>query len=400
MKEGKVIVSGAGCCLIDRIYNGVSFSGPVFSRYLSKAKGDGGMEPGKLEFEDEFEKFASKPFEKVLEEITGGRKPDAVNIGGPCIVALINAAQITEGLSEVNFYGVRSDDEVGAMLMERLSRVPVGISHYDVVPGLPTASTTVFSDPSHDNGQGERIFVNTIGASWKYDSSRLPAEFFDADIVVFGATAIVPGLHDTLDEALSRAAANNCLTIVNTVFDSRNERLHPDLKWPMGKSDDCYRNIDVLVVDKEEALRLSGKTEIDDAMRWFRSMGVGAAVVTNGSRNISAYASSPKFRPLALTEYPVCAAVGEEIKKGVKGDTTGCGDNFAGGVIASLARQIHFGEDLFDMSDACRWGAVSGGFACFYTGGTYYESAPGEKLGKLKDLYRRYCAQLDGIGKL
>ena len=66
MKGGKVIVSGAGCCLIDRIYNGVSFSGPVFSRYLSKAKGDGGMEPGKLEFEDEFEKFASKHSKRSL----------------------------------------------------------------------------------------------------------------------------------------------------------------------------------------------------------------------------------------------------------------------------------------------------------------------------------------------
>ncbi len=394
MKEGKVIVSGAGCCLIDRIYNGVSFRSPVFSKYLSRTKGDGGMEPGKLEFEDEFEKFAGKPFEKVLAEIVGDREPDAVNIGGPCIVALINAAQITEGLSEVDFYGVRSDDQVGAMLMERLSRVPVGISHYDVAPGLQTASTTVFSDPSHDDGQGERIFVNTIGASWKYDSSSLPKEFFDADIAVFGATAIVPELHDTLDEALSRAKANDCLTVVNTVFDSRNERLHPDRKWPMGKSDDCYGNIDVLVVDREEALRLSGKTCIEDAMHWFQSAGVGAAVVTNGSRNIFAYASSPAFLPLPLTEYPVCAAVGEELKKGVKGDTTGCGDNFAGGVIASLARQIHSGAGLLDMADACRWGAVSGGFACFYTGGTYYESAPGEKLGKLRGLYESYCKQL------
>ncbi len=400
MREGKVLVSGTGCCLVDRIYNDVSFRAPVFARYLSKTKGDGGLEPGKLEFEDEFERFASRPFGDVLEEITGGRKPDAVNIGGPCIVALINAAQITEGMSEVSFYGVRSDDEVGSMLMDKLALVPVDVSHYDVVPGLPTASTTVFSDPSHDGGQGERIFVNTIGASWEYDSSSLPKEFYDADIVVFGATAIVPKLHDTLGQGLSRAKSNGCLTVVNTVFDSRNERLHPDCKWPMGESDDCYADIDVLVVDKEEALRLSGKESIEEAMQWFRSVGVGAAMVTNGSRNIFVYASSPLFLPLPLTAFPVCAAVGEEIKRGTKGDTTGCGDNFAGGVIASLVKQLHSGHKVIDMTDACLWGAVSGGFACFYTGGTYYEKAPGEKYGKLKKLYDSYREQLGSIGKI
>ncbi len=399
MERGKVIVSGTGCCLIDRIYNGVDFAGPVFAKYLTKTKGDGGLEPGKLEFEEEFEKFTGRPFDKVLEEMVGGRKPDTVNIGGPCIVALIAAAQMTEGMSEVSFYGMRSDDEVGSMLMEKLALVPVGVDHYQMEPGLSTASTTVFSDPSYDDGQGERIFVNTIGASWKYDSRCLPPEFYDADIVVFGATAIVPRLHDTLDEGLSQARSKGCLTIVNTVFDSRNERLHPDLKWPMGKSDDCYKDIDVLVTDKEEALRLSGRGSIEEAVRWFQSAGVGAAMVTNGSRNVFAYASSPKFIPLPVTAFPVCAAVAEAIRKGVKGDTTGCGDNFAGGVIASLVRQIYSGGRLIDMSDACRWGVVSGGFACFYTGGTYYEAVPGEKSGKLQSLYEDYCRQLGETGK-
>ena len=393
MENGKVKVSGAGCCLLDRIYNGIDFSSETFARYLSRTAGDGGMEPGKLEFEDEFERFAGKPFPEVLGEIAGDRKPDSVNIGGPCIVALINAAQLTEGISDVEFYGVRSDDEVGKTLAELLSRVPVGLSRYRTIPGQETASTTVFSDPAYDGGQGERMFLNTIGASWHYDASCLPEDFYDSDIVVLGATAIVPGLHDTIGEALAKAKSRGCLTVVNTVFDSRNERRDSVGRWPMGRDSGCYGNVDVLIMDKVEALRLSGTDTVPEAMDFFRGAGVSAAVVTDGSRRVHAYAGGNMFSETGLLQMPVSAAVGERLKKGTDGDTTGCGDNFAGGVIASLVMQKHSGAATLDFVDACRWGIVSGGFACFYTGGTYYESRSGEKYGKLLPYYGDYRRQ-------
>ena len=192
MKTRKIIVSGVGCCLVDRIYNGISFSSETFSKYLSRQHGDGGLEPGKLEFEEGFERFCNRRFPEVLQDITGGRPADTVNIGGPCIVALINAAQLTQDISEVRFYGCYGDDEVGSQLLERLHRVPVRLEHYRMEPGAETASTTVFSDPNHDEGHGERIFVNTIGASWKYQPDELDDSFYQSDIVVFGATACRP----------------------------------------------------------------------------------------------------------------------------------------------------------------------------------------------------------------
>ena len=83
MKTRKIIVSGVGCCLVDRIYNGISFSSETFSKYLSRQHGDGGLEPGKLEFEEGFERFCNRRFPEVLQDITGGRPADTVNIGGP-----------------------------------------------------------------------------------------------------------------------------------------------------------------------------------------------------------------------------------------------------------------------------------------------------------------------------
>ena len=89
---------------------------------------------------------------------------------------------------------------------------------------------------------------------------------------------------------------------------------------------------------------------------------------------------------------PVSKAVREALKQGKKGDSTGCGDNFAGGVIGSLARQMANNKAL-DLKEACRWGIVSGGFACFYYGGTYLETKEGEKLGYLQELYDLYLKQ-------
>ena len=81
-----------------------------------------------------------------------------------------------------------------------------------------------------------------------------------------------------------------------------------------------------------------------------------------------------------------------------RGDTTGCGDNFAGGFVSSLVRQLSDGEALgsFCLKDACAWAAASGGFACFCMGGTYLEKAPGDKRSKLQRYHDAYFTQVEG----
>ena len=105
------------------------------------------------------------------------------------------------------------------------------------------------------------------------------------------------------------------------------------------------------------------------------------------------YADSQRFGRLETT-LPVSAKVTAELKAGKRGDTTGCGDNFAGGVIASLVEQLHAGKTELDLLEAARWGVVSGGFTCFYVGGTYYEQAPDEKRRLLMPYYEAYLNQI------
>ncbi len=390
----KITVSGVGCCLVDRLYNNVSFNSEYFLPYLSKEKGDGGLTPGKLVFREEFEKFAGKEFPSVIKDITKGRRPDKINIGGPCIVALVHAAQMLGTMDYTcRFYGCGGKDEDGKFLLSSLSKTPVCIDNYNLT-GMATPSTVVFSDPGFDHGHGERIFINSIGAAWDYAPEELDEDFFSSDVVVFGGTALVPQIHDKLGELLDKAKLKGSITVVNTVYDFRNEKASPDKKWPLGKNDDSYRNIDLLIADFEEALRLSGKPTLEGAMQFFREHGTGAVIVTNGSNNLRLFSNGSLFQELKVLEMPVSDGISEELRKGHCGDTTGCGDNFAGGVIASLASQLQKGGDTLDIIEACSWGIVSGGFACFYIGGTFFEKYPGEKRELITPYFDRYKKQI------
>ena len=234
-----VRISGVGCCLLDRIYDNIDFQSEAFRKYWSKKAGDGGLEPGKLTFEDELERFSGQSFAKdILPLLTKGQEPKKENVGGPCIVALINASQLAYKESEVSFYGCRGEDEVADKLLQKLQQTRLDLSHYRVEKGAETASTSVLSDPNYDNGHGERTFVNTIGASWNYLPEEVDESFYDADICVFGSTALVPRIHQGLLPMLKKAKAKGKITVVNTVYDFLNEKAHPEKRWPMGESDE------------------------------------------------------------------------------------------------------------------------------------------------------------------
>lgn len=395
MLKKKITVSGTGCCLVDRLYNNVSFHSDTFLSYSSKKRGDGGLSPGHLVLKEEFEEYTKKNFQVVLNELTAGRAPDKINVGGPCIVALIHAAQITFGLnSEIKFYGCHGPDENGHFLLSSLQKLPVDISRFKQM-GTLTPSTDVLSDPSYDNGHGERVFVNSIGSAWDYSPENLDNDFFKSDIVVFGGSALVPQIHDNLGELLQQSKENGCITLVNTVFDFVNERANPHKRWPLGKNDESYPDIDLLITDRDEALRLSGEKSIEKAMQFFIEKQTGAVIITNGAKNVLLYAGNELFGRVEMRELPVSDTISKKIReKGYNGDTTGCGDNFVGGVVGSLMFQLNEGRKKLDLEAAATLGIVSGGYACLYIGGTYFEKYPGEKYELMTPVLNDYKKQI------
>ena len=392
----KIIVSGVGCSLVDRLFNNISFNSEEFSGYLSNENGDGGLVPGQLVFVEEFEKYANEGHQTILKKITNNRTHDKINIGGPSIVSIIHAAQLSfDNNSEFRFYGGRGDDAEGEFIIDLLKGTSVNADNYIVAEG-ETPSTLVLSDPTYDNNSGERIFINSIGAAWNYSPDYLDDGFFESDIVVFGGTALVPVIHDNLTELLEKAKSKGCKTIVNTVYDFRNEKANPNKKWPLGKTDESYKNIDLLITDLEEALRLSGTSDVDAAIDFFRSNGTGALIITSGADNIRLFAQGNLFEKTDYTEMPISKAVSEDLKKGKgnNGDTTGCGDNFVGGVIASVVEQMQNPKAELDLKEAAMCGIVSGGTTTFYMGGMYQEKKTGEKREMIAPYFELYKKQI------
>lgn len=397
----KITIAGTGCALADYLYTGVKFNTPQFLKYLSRKAGDGGLSPGRLVFTEELEKFSGTLYNEIFREITGNQKPRAFNIGGPGLVSLINTSQLMNKEDfEVHFYGGTGNDDTAMLIEQMVRKTPLNIEHYRKVSEKMTPFTDVLSDITYDNNQGERTFINNIGAAWDYSPNLLGEDFFSADIVCFGGTALVPQIHDNLTALLKRAKLNGCLTVVNTVFDFRNEKKNPDQPWPLVETPEDFRLIDLLIMDCEESLKISGQKSIDEAAGFFIRHHIGAFIITNGSRDLYACSNGYLFEKTELFKLPVSEKVALDIASNPssKGDTTGCGDNFAGGIIASLAWQLKVKtSDKLKFEEAIYWGVASGGFACFYVGGTFLEKEVGEKFKIVQVFKNEYVHQISSL---
>ena len=394
----KLKISVAGCSLADFLYADIDFNSPAFRSCASIRDGDGGLQIGKLIFADALEKFKATPYAELLHSLTGGRAPDKKNLGGPAIVGAINAAQIlSDHPVEFDFYGATGRDECGEFIRSVIAKTPLDTTHYIYVDG-PSPCSDVLSDPRAHNGKGERSFINTIGACYNYSPAELGEEFFRADVVWFGATALVPQLHNDLTALLKKAKDNGALTVVSTVFDFINEAKNPDGRWPMGDGDTAYKYIDLLLVDWDEAVRLTGETTLEGIHKFLSGSGVSAYSITHGAKDFYVWSDGRIFKKTDLSVMPVSALVDADLAAHPeqRGDTTGCGDNFAGGFAASMIRQLSEGQapGTFCLEDACAWAAASGGFACFCMGGTYVEQAPGDKRAKLQRYHDAYFTQI------
>jgi sugar/nucleoside kinase (ribokinase family) len=399
MDNKKIKVSGTGCALVDYVYVNADFNSLAFRKYTSQLVGDGGLSPGKLVFVDELEKFANKSYSEILREINS-EDFDNFNVGGPSLVSLIHAAQVLPKSNfDVQFYGCAGKDAAADLISYLLEKTSLDFSNYHKSSNKPTPFTHVISDKNYADGQGERTFVNNIGAALDYAPNLLPDSFFESDIVCFGGTALVPPIHDNLSQLLTKSKKRNCITIVNTVFDFRSEKSRPHQAWKLVENDESFGLIDILLMDCEEALKISGTKDLKDASAYFAASGVSSFFITNGVKEVIAFSNGNLFEKMEIEHFPVSRKIVDELHENphLKGDTTGCGDNFAGGVIASVATQLQTVEfGYFCLKNALSWGVVAGGFACFYVGGTYHENCEREKIARLKSYQSDYLQQISG----
>jgi sugar/nucleoside kinase (ribokinase family) len=388
-------INGLGCSLVDNLYSPINFSSKVYKKWTSDNNSSGGIITGGLVFGENLEIIFNMKYRDILNEITGGRILPEKNVGGPAIVALINIAQMLRGRGiDIGFYGARGEDENGLFIREKLSSFNINMSGYFVLNGQ-TPFTDVLSDPSFNNNNGERSFINYIGAAGEITGRNIHDPFFEAEILIYGGTALTPGIHDNLSLLLRKGKSAGCLNFINTVYDFRNQNINPDKSWPLVDKDSDFQMIDLLITDNEEAQRISGLDSKEEAITWFSEKGVHSVIITHGSEDLLCYSDGFLFNESGVFVLPVSVSAGVQIRdlpSGFAADTTGCGDNFAGGVYASTALQLNNYKSP-SLRLAASWGVVSGGFTGLYQGGVYYENKQGEKMEKLSALFEDYKQQ-------
>lgn len=390
-------ITGAGCCLYDYLYKDISFETPNFLDFLSKVPGDGGLTPGELVFAESLARYKNLSVEFCLEQLSQGQEPDTYNLGGPALVSLIHSSQVLSLDWDIHFYTCLGDDSESEKLEKDVSRFPL-IFHADYSKGDPVPSTVVFSDPNWHNGSGERTFINTLGSALAFSPDMLDDSFFNSDICLWGGSGLVPPLHDSLGSLTRKVKERGGFNIVGTVYDFRNQAADPIGPWPLGTLEDpAYPWIDILITDKEEAYRLSLENNVKDAAEFFLSHGSGACIITQGKDSVYVKTESENFLSISGKFFPVSAWVNEDLKKHPekKGDTTGCGDNFMGGVLVSVAKQIAEGKKkVINLEDAVIEGICTGGFALYQVGGVYSETEKGEKKIRIDEIRDHYLEQL------
>lgn len=218
------------------------------------------------------------------------------------------------------------DDTAGEIIRSIWRKFGISLQYVKVEPGINTAVSIGLVD---ENAQPR--FIHTPGANAYLRVDDLRSEIFDngeGGIMHIGGFFVLPGFLDNqLAECLKYLQSRKFLTSLDVVNSKRfwkPEYLYPSMPF-----------LDIFLCNKLEAQKLGGKESVKDCAKTFREYGVRNVVIKLGGEGC--YVDSEEY-----TGY--LDAVPAQVV-----DTTGAGDAFAAGLIASLAR----GEGI---KQACEYG--------------------------------------------
>ena len=387
-------ISGAGCLVVDYIYHDIDFSLPEVSQYLSK-DGINGVLVGEGALLAQLEEYFQKPKEVIIRDMTCGKTPDMA-LGGVSVVTLISAAQLLTDCEdiEVYYYANIPDNDLGRFTLETIRKTPLRTEGLRVVPG---DSVVTYALCGADlAGKPSRTFLcyPTVHPSTALQVHQLDDAFYGSEITVFSCIQWEPEISRHFSSVLKRCKEKGSITIVTTASDPM---MRGRKRWVLGDGDEVYQYIDILIMNKDEALNYSGTDDLESAAAYFKSLpAIEGVLVTDGRSPTYVYSRGNLCLPWEGF-VPTASSIDRDKEQGVLpvGDTVGCGDNFCGGVVASIARQLDQQPGKIDLVEACIIGNLSGGITSTTIGGVFKERFPGEKIALMNKYLAEYRKQVE-----
>lgn len=386
-------ISGVGCCVVDYIYQDVDFALPKANRYLTK-DGTHGLIISEGNLLEHLTTYFGVSEGKLIQDIVGGITPHKT-LGGVSVVTLISAAQLLfdQGDIEVYYYANIPRNELGKLTIETIRKTPLRTDRLKIVEGDSVVTHALCGNDAQGNPSRTFICAPSVHPSTALELEELDDDFYTSELTVFSAIQWEPLINERFSQVLRKCKEHNSITMVSTASDPLMRGRH---KWVLGDSDKVYEYIDILMMNKEEALHYSGKDDLESAVKYFQSIpSIQGVLITDGLNPTYVYGKGELCRPYHGF-IPTVHAIDEDKARGLlpHGDTVGCGDNYCGGVVASIALQLKRGAGQIDLMEACILGNLSGGITSTTTGGIFKEQFFGEKQRLVDRYYRDYVKQV------
>lgn len=230
-------------------------------------------------------------------------KIDKLSLGGGG-----SAANVAVGASRLGvksgFVGAIGFDMFGRVLLQKLEHEAVDVAHVKVNTITNSGLTLIAVDK-----KGQVMMFGYTGASDKLFPSDLNRNYISSAEHVH-----ITGL--SFDTALSAASIANEEEVIVS-FDPG--RLMSRLGFK--EVSPLLRYVDQILLNHEEAKRLTGETRLDDAAKILLETGLQIVIIKRGADGVFALTQDGKF---SVPAYPVNVM-----------DTTGAGDAFSAGFITA-----------------------------------------------------------------
>lgn len=213
----------------------------------------------------------------------------------------------------VRLTGMVGKDPAGDEVLAMLDKA--GVQSDISRTSTPTTATVVLVHPDSD-----RSFLHRPGASRDVTPGMLTFDVPGFTHFHLANPFSLPTIRTAVGEVMSKARAAGLTTSLDTAWDAKGrwmEDIRPGLPYT-----------DLLFVNDSEAKMLTGSDDPRIAVRVFRELGAKDVVVKVGPLGCIVFVGDEDFE---VPGFPVKAK-----------DTTGAGDCFAGGFLASLHRGFNY----------------------------------------------------------
>lgn len=216
---------------------------------------------------------------------------------------------------KVRLTGMVGRDTNGDAILDALEKA--GIASDVRRSDKPTTSTVVLVQAS-----GDRSFLHRPGASRDVTPDMLTFDVPGYSHFHLANPFSLPAIRSAGDVVMSQAKKAGLTTSLDTAWDAKG-------RW-IEDIGPCLPYTDLLFVNESEAKMLTGTDDASLAIRILREHGANDVVLKIGARGCIVFAGNQEWRVPGFNV---------EVK-----DTTGAGDCFAGGFLASLQRGLSYLE--------------------------------------------------------